>query len=139
MTIVQPLVGFHSHAEIGMLRMLASSGRRPNCLFICPAAATRAVVQAVATLGAAPVTECILPGTLVLPARPEGTLVLADVAALRLDQQIALSDWLSAARRRVQVMAVSSVALDSMVSDGRFLEGLYYRLNVVRVDVANRS
>ncbi len=139
MTIVPPPLGPGCREDVSMLKMLAASGRRPNCLFTCPAGEMRAVANVVAGLGLPPLTECILPGRLVLPQRPEGTLLLADIAALRIDQQIALFDWLSHVGRRVQVMAVSSVRLDSMVTDGRFLEGLYYRLNVVRVDVSKES
>ena len=115
--------------------MLAASGRRPNCLFVCNTAVTSSVLQAALVHAVAPITECVLPGSLSLPDQTGGTLVLADAAALRLDQQIALFDWL-ARGRKVQVMTFSSVDPATMIQDGRFLEGLYYRLNVVRIDVA---
>ena len=120
--------------------MLAASGYRPNCLFVCRGATANIVgPRVLALLGAAPLRQINLPGPLTLPKDKGGSLLLNDVAALRLDQQIALYDWLSTKGRGVQVLSVTAAPIEERVSRGEFLEGLYYRLNVVRVDVAPES
>jgi DNA-binding NtrC family response regulator len=69
-----------------------------------------------------------------LPATKEGTIILADVATMTLSQQIALDDWLSDARANVQAVSITFTPLRQLVDEGRFLEGLYNRLNVVHLD-----
>jgi DNA-binding NtrC family response regulator len=60
-------------------------------------------------------------------------LVIRDAAAMTLAQQIELFDWMTGAGRGAQVLSVTSRPLLSLVQDGRFLEGLFYRLNVVSI------
>jgi DNA-binding NtrC family response regulator len=79
---------------------------------------------------------CPLPGELALPPRNEGTLLLNDVARLRPDQQLELFEWLSE-YDRAQIISLTELPLFSIVSSGHFLESLYYRLNVIRLDVAH--
>jgi DNA-binding NtrC family response regulator len=64
------------------------------------------------------------------------TLVVRSISALDHHQQHALFDWLDAPGDRVQVLSTTSEPLYPMVGRGVFLEGLYYRLNVMRLDVA---
>lgn len=64
------------------------------------------------------------------------TLVVRSISALDHDQQHSLFDWLDAPGDRVQVIATTSEPLYPMVGRGVFLESLYYRLNVMRLDVA---
>jgi transcriptional regulator of aromatic amino acid metabolism len=64
-----------------------------------------------------------------------GTVILREVAALPLAEQQVLSDWLSRANGRTQVVTASSVALFPLVESGVFQTTLYYRLNVVYIDV----
>jgi Sigma-54 interaction domain len=64
------------------------------------------------------------------------TLIVRSVSALDQDQQHSLFDWLDAPGDRVQVISTTSEPLFPMVVRGAFLEGLYYRLNVMRLDVA---
>ena len=75
-----------------------------------------------------------LPGKLDLTDATKGTMLLADVAMMSLGQQMRLYDWLSAAHDLPQIVSVSSVPLRPLVDDGRFLEGLLYRLNVISLD-----
>ena len=50
-----------------------------------------------------------------------------------------LSDWLSSGNRRTQVVTTTAEALLPLVASGAFLATLYYRLNVVYVDVTASS
>ena len=82
---------------------------------------------------APPVHVCRLPGRLVLPSQSVGTLLLENVAALALAQQIRLDDWMSHGTQ-TQVISVVFSPLYPMVERGEFLEGLFYRLNVVTLE-----
>jgi Sigma-54 interaction domain len=71
-----------------------------------------------------------------LPSPPQsGTLILREVGALSAIDQWRLLKWLEQSVGRVQVVSTSSSRLLAMVDAGAFLETLYYRLNVVSVDV----
>jgi hypothetical protein len=74
-----------------------------------------------------------IPGA--LPADHSGTLVVRQVDSLDGDQQQRLSRWLDDTIGRVQVIATTSEPLFEMVERGAFCDTLYYRLNVVRVEV----
>ena len=63
-----------------------------------------------------------------------GTLLLKDVASLTLSQQVMLYDWLTSACGDMQVVSVTTAPLQALVEHGEFLEGLFYRLNVIRLD-----
>ena len=67
------------------------------------------------------------------------TLILHDVAALGSGEQQMLSDWLSSEHRRTQVVTTSPEALLPLVTSGAFLATLYYRLNIIYVDVTASS
>jgi transcriptional regulator of aromatic amino acid metabolism len=121
-------------SDAGLLRALTSEARRPNLLIVCDFLAMSAVVEKVLTFCAAPHHFCVLPGRMDLPATKEGTIILADVATMTLSQQIALDDWLSDARANVQAVSITFTPLRQLVDEGRFLEGLYNRLNVVHLD-----
>ena len=72
-----------------------------------------------------------------VPQPPEGTLVLLEVARLDGKQQTQLLRWLDQFDRRphVQVVSTTSKPLFSLVEAGAFLVDLYYKLNVVRIDL----
>jgi transcriptional regulator of aromatic amino acid metabolism len=53
---------------------------------------------------------------------------------MSLGQQVALYDWLTDGCEHLQVVSISSVPLLPLVEEGRFLEGLFYRLNVIHLD-----
>jgi hypothetical protein len=119
-----------SFSELLLLLSLSSQQHRPNLLISCGDAALDGVVTQLRALCATPVHTCVLPGRLVLPRKPCGTLVLLHVEALTIDQQIALYDWMSASRH-VQVVSIAGAPLLSLVEHGQFLEGLFHRLNTV--------
>ena len=62
---------------------------------------------------------------------PPGQLMVGDVSTLTFPQQIDLFDWLDRFADVVQVVSLTSVPLWPLVEQGRFFEGLFYRLNVV--------
>jgi transcriptional regulator of acetoin/glycerol metabolism len=117
-----------------LLKALATEERRVNFLVTCGNVPTGAVVDRLRAFCAPPFRTVSLPGRLYLPPFPGGTLVLDDVAEMTVHQQIELYDWLTTMRGRTQVAAVTSAPLSMLVSEGRFLEGLYYRLNMVSVN-----
>jgi transcriptional regulator of acetoin/glycerol metabolism len=51
-----------------------------------------------------------------------------------MDQQLRLYDWLNDGWENLQVVSISSASLRPLVDEGRFLEGLLYRLNVVHLE-----
>jgi DNA-binding NtrC family response regulator len=67
------------------------------------------------------------------------TLILHDVASLSTGEQQTLSDWLSGESRRPQIVSTSREALYPLVTSGGFLASLYYRLNIIYVDVRASS
>jgi hypothetical protein len=66
------------------------------------------------------------------------TLILRNVDALSLVDQGRLYDWLDQAVGRTQVVSTSSEPLLPLVHAGGFLSSLYYRLNVLYVEVPER-
>ena len=68
-----------------------------------------------------------------LPEGDAGTLVLDDVAAMSLVQQLELDDWIRTGGRDVQVISVTSTHLERLVESGQFLEALYEKLSIVRL------
>jgi hypothetical protein len=123
---------FRSIEESLLLRKLTSQERHPNLLVVCRDA--DAMVRHLAAWCAAPHSCLELPGPLRLPDRRCGTLFLKRAEGLTKAQQIVLYDWLSAGCEGLQIATVATVPLQQLVEDGRFLEGLYYRLNVVRLE-----
>ncbi|MGE5243762.1 MAG: hypothetical protein ACM3SQ_06015 [Betaproteobacteria bacterium] len=109
-------------------------------LVLCEApAATTLVAARVSRLCGKPFRVSVVPGDLSLPTDRRGTLVLYDVSALTLSQQITLYDWMNDRSGSVQVFSITSTPLLPLVNSGRFLEGLYYRMNVVYLVAALES
>ena len=71
------------------------------------------------------------------PAERTGTMVLNDVGALGLQDQIQLLEWLSTASGRTQVVSTTPSPLLPRVQSGKFIDTLYYRLNTVCVDATS--
>jgi hypothetical protein len=68
------------------------------------------------------------------PADRTGTMVINDVGALVLQDQIQLLEWLGTACGRTQVVSTTPAPLLPHVLAGKFIDTLYYRLNTVCVD-----
>jgi DNA-binding NtrC family response regulator len=64
-----------------------------------------------------------------------GTLLVRHLDALAPAEQQRLQQWLTDAQGRAQIVSASTSALWADVERGAFHEALYYRLNVVSVDV----
>ena len=120
-----------SLSEMPLLRSLTGQGRRPNMLVVCSDRDIQAAFEQVRDLLEPPFTMCLLPGPLDLPASGRGTLLLHDIALLTLSQQITLYDWLSRRGRGMQVVSMTGSQMLPLVQTGRFLEGLFYRLNTI--------
>jgi hypothetical protein len=77
---------------------------------------------------------------LVLPqAARSRMMILHEVGAMPIEDQRRLLAWLEGAGRSVQIISTSAAPLIDAVDAGTFLDSLYYRLNVVYVDAANRE
>lgn len=124
---------FVSFSDMDLLRALTSCDRRPNLLVDCVDGSAQEVIDHLQSLCAGPIHRCALPGALDLPAQGSGTLLLHDVGTLTIGQQVALFDWMQHHRGAMQVVSVTEKRLMGMVCDGRFLEGLFYRLNTISV------
>jgi len=78
-------------------------------------------------------------GTLPLtlpPLEAANTIVLHNAAALSYGCQRMLNDWICADNDRTQVITTNAAPLFPLVERRAFLETLYYRLNVLLVDVS---
>lgn len=123
-----------SLSEASLLHALMSETRRPNLMVVCRRVTVEAAVRHVVSYCDPPYQMVSLPGKLDLADATRGTVLLADVAMMSLGQQMRLYDWLTAGNELPQIVSISSVPLRPLVDDGRFLEGLMYRLNVISLD-----
>ena len=64
-----------------------------------------------------------------------GTLVLREVSALSIQQQLRLLEWSNDGRRNPQVISTTSTPLMPLVRAETFIDTLYYRLNTVFIDL----
>lgn len=125
---------FNALSDAVLLGWLTGAGHRPNVLIECSPLSVETAMRHLMTWCALPFRYCALPGALELPRPARGTLLLKEVGSLTLAQQVALYDWLTAYHGQAQVISLTTVSLSRLVEDGEFLEGLLYRLNVVRLD-----
>ena len=97
---------------------------------------SRLVRLAVADFNQAAVVSC-RNGQLRLPSTSlrAGTIVIRDVDALSSDDQVKLCEWLNTRSDRAQVVSTASAPIVPLVDSSLFNDALYYRLNVVYVDL----
>jgi hypothetical protein len=124
---------FVSFSDVDLLRVVTSGGHRPNLLVDCANGASEEVIEQLRVLCGPPVHHCRVPGPLDLPLGGFGTLLVHDVAALTIRQQVELSDWIQRQRGGMQVISIALQPIRPLVREGRFLEGLFYRLNTVSI------
>ena len=117
-----------------LLKNVTVSGPRHNLLINCSPTDLQHVAGDLAAWCAPPVAWYSLPGWLDLPRDFSGTLLLTRIEEMTIHQQIALYDWMTDSQPRAQVVSLATMRLDQLVRRGRFLEGLFYRLNVVQLD-----
>jgi hypothetical protein len=121
-------------SDPALLKNLTRDGWRPNFLVHCAPDDSNDVVAQLSRSCGAPVHTCRLPGPLRLPAESGGTLLLARVEEMSITQQVDLFDWMTARHSSVQVVSIATTRLERLVARGQFLEGLFYRLNVVYLE-----
>ena len=110
-------------------------GRHPNALITGPRDATHAFLRAITPSLQNPVRHLDCRTPLDLPTA-SGTIVLDDVDALSREEQDGLLRWLDAAQcTGSQTIALTTVPLYGQVQAGVFLDTLYYRLNVVHLQI----
>jgi transcriptional regulator of aromatic amino acid metabolism len=134
MTMIEHLSSQSMSASF-LLRSLTANERRPHLLLDCTNLEVECILLGLRQWGAAPLTQCRLPGPLLLPRSRRGTLLLQGVHRLNRQQQITLFDWMSPGCPGMQVISITSKAIDTLVESGQFLEGLFHRLNEVRLDI----
>lgn len=128
---------FSCPSDTKLIMALLTKGHRPALLVNCRGRGAEVVANSMLTWCAAPVHLVRLPGPLDLPLARHGTVVVADASALTIEQQIELHDWLNAGRGGVQIVSITSQPIWPLVETGRFLEGLFYRLNVVTLEACD--
>lgn len=120
-----------SFSEMTLLRMLSSRNHRPNLMIVNERGSLASVLEELSTVCDSPLRVCEFPGILILPTDTRGTLVLGDVDRLTIAQQITLSDWISRKAKDLQIVSVTRAPMTELIAEGRFLEGLFFRLNTV--------
>jgi hypothetical protein len=65
-----------------------------------------------------------------------GTLVIHEIGALGLREQIQLLEWSARAVGRAQVISTTSASLLPRIRAGAFIDILYYRLNTLYLDIS---
>jgi Sigma-54 interaction domain len=120
-------------SDMPLLQSLTVRRQRPNLWVVADDGPSEALLAHVVAVCESPIYVCRLPGALELPVWGSGTLVLHDIDRLTIRQQINLMDWLRQARGRVQVVSIARGSMLDLIANGRFLEGLYYRLNTLSV------
>jgi sigma-54-interacting transcriptional regulator len=110
---------------------------RCNVLLVGSSSATNAMLVAIESHLRGPLRPYTPKTGVAVPQPLEGTLVLSEVARLDAKQQAQLLWWLDQfdERWQVQVVSTTSEPLFPLVETGAFLANLYYRLNVVRMDL----
>jgi hypothetical protein len=117
------------NADDTFMRYLTTGPHRPNLLVL--GQMTNGLLASLQSACTAPLHAIRMPGPLEVPDVTKGTLFVENPAGMTSRQQIAFHDWLDAGHHDVQIISISREPLWPLVQEGRFLEGLFYRLNVV--------
>jgi hypothetical protein len=117
------------------------SAVRVNLWLSGPTHTTRAALATIGPWLSAPVVTLHAGASLdcVARSRSIGTLILADVAALGLDDQRRLLAWLDDVADDTRVISVTSAPILPLLSTGAFREALYYRLNTLYIDLTREG
>ena len=108
---------------------------RVNVLLAGRDEVVRLVVQTILGHVSKPVWTLSAGEDLLLPPIGPSTLVIYEVGALALREQIQLLEWSGGPLRDTQLISTTSAALIPRVTAGSFIDMLYYRLNTVYLDV----
>jgi hypothetical protein len=113
-----------------------SSMPRTNVMVVGNAEATRIVVDMLRLDLRGPVIKWRAGQPLALPAPGScSTLVLENLTRLTDEEQIRVLRWLDDVRGKIRVVSTAGVPVWPRVQNGEFNEVLYYRLNIVFVDM----
>lgn len=118
-------------SDEALIKRLTLRDKRPHLMIVAHGLSLDAVTDRLMVACRQPVLPSVLPGRLHLPASRRGTVLLQNVAALSLSQQIVLTNWIDEGDSDAQIVSISPTPLWQLVKDGDFLEGLFYRLNVI--------
>ncbi len=118
-----------------LLRSLTSHEHHPHLLLDCSRVEIQCVLLGLEQWGTRPFHHCRLPGALALPRDRRGTLLIEGPEFLNLTQQVAFYDWMTPGSPNLQIISLTTSLLDDLVEKGAFLECLYHRLNVVRLNL----
>ena len=105
----------------------------PNLLIIGSAIQNERALDQIRPMLRAPVVRWSPVERPQIPATVFRTLILQQVECLTARQQISLCAWLRRSAD-LQILSVAQMPVFPLVKAGRFLEELYYRLNVVLLD-----
>jgi transcriptional regulator of acetoin/glycerol metabolism len=109
--------------------------RHSNVLIVGHDAAVETVLSELYSLVRPPITSIRVDHRFDLPSLlTSGTLILRNLAALTLEDQRRLHDWMQRTGGVTQVVATSAVPLLPFLERGTFLDTLYYRLNVLYIE-----
>ncbi|HEV3056629.1 MAG TPA: hypothetical protein VGY48_00215 [Vicinamibacterales bacterium] len=121
-----------------MLEWCSVCAARHNMLLEGPAAWTEAVLFLLEPHFRAPVAWRRPRARFDVPTDGCGALVLEDVAALAAGEQARVLAWLDDPSHRTQLVSTTPRALYPLVLRGLFNEALYYRLNVLLLQIDGR-
>jgi hypothetical protein len=124
-------------AEDAALRAAIAHDPHLNVLVQCMDVSTRSALEVLTELCPRTPHVCVVPGYLDLPADDSRPFLIGDVGTLTLQQQVALYDWIDRGHEAAQIISLTSLPLWPLVTNGRFLEGLFYRLNVLSIQAAS--
>lgn len=123
--------------QLEEVRRLLANGCRPNVLVVGPDAAVDPTLGTLQDVCRPPIATNWAASSLVLPLSSlTNTLILRDVGSLPPEGQQHLMAWLDDAHGRTQTIATSVEALWPRLQTGSFLARLYYRLNMILLDLA---
>lgn len=111
------------------------SSAHSNLLVYCAVAELHETARELEEWCGPVVHACALPGPLDLPRPHAGSVLLTRVEELSPDQQVAVFDWMTQMHLTTRVVSIATARLDRLVRQGLFLEDLFYRLNVLQIEL----
>lgn len=112
---------------------------RHNVLLEGPMACTEAVLHLLKRHFGEPITMKRSGAPLELHTLKGGTVVVQDIAAFGRPEQERILEWLEDPRTRTQVVCTTIEPLFPLVAQGLFDETLYYRLNIILLQLTRSS
>lgn len=110
----------------------------PNVLLAGAQVAVNLALDALQSSLQQPIVTWHADGARILPSLPSsGTLILQEVDVLSHENQQGLLSWLEDTMGKVHVVSTTQLTLFRLVERGVFLDTLYYRLNVVYLEVTS--